>query len=135
VRAYPMIVASDGTKTVCRESYKSVTRIVTEPCPTTASISCSRISTTTVRCTGTGSGGSGSYTPSWHTYVYSYYDQMEYSWPSYLDMWTVDMSCRAVSTTATAYDVLRLDFKVTDSNGVTSNTVSSPNYKCAPMYY
>lgn len=135
VRAYPMIVASDGTKAVCRESYKSVTRTVTEPCPTIASVSCNRISTTTVRCTGTGSGGSGSYTPSWRTSVYSYYDQMEFSWPSYLNMWTVDMTCHAVSATATAYDVLKLDFKVTDSTGVTSNTVSSPNYKCAPMYY
>jgi hypothetical protein len=135
VKAYPMVVASDGTKTVCRESYKSVTRIVTEPCPTIASISCSRISTEKVRCTGQGSGGSGAYTPSWKTSVYSYYDQMEYSWPSYLGLWTVDLSCRAVPANATAHDVLRLDLKVTDSNGVTSNTVSSPNFKCAPMYY
>lgn len=135
VRAYPMSVASDGAKTVCRESYKSATRIVTEPCPTIASVSCSRISTTTLRCTGKGSGGSGSYTPSWQFYVYSYYDQMEYSWPTYLGMWTADISCTAVSATATAYDVLRLDFKVTDSNGVTSSTVSSPSYKCKPMYY
>jgi len=134
VRAYPMVFASNGTKTTCRESYKSVTRIVTEPCPTTASVSCSRISTSTVRCTGTGGGGSGSYTPSWHTYVYSYYDQFEYNWPAHPN-WTVDMGCRAVSSTATAYDVMRVDFKVTDSTGVTSNTVSSPNYKCAPMYY
>jgi hypothetical protein len=138
VRAYPMVVASDGTKTICREnySYRSVTRIVTEPCPPTASISCSRISTTTLRCTGSASGGSGSYTPYWQEYGYSYYDQMEFINPWHPSLWTSDMTtCTAVSANATAYDVVRRYFKVTDSNGVTSATVSSPSYKCKPLYW
>ncbi|HYO72166.1 MAG TPA: hypothetical protein VEU33_39445 [Archangium sp.] len=134
VRAYPMVVASDGTKTVCRESYKSVTRIVTEPCPPTASVSCSRLSTTTLRCTGSASGGSGSYTPYWKEYWYSYYEQTEYLNPWSQGAWTADYYCTGVTASATAYDLVRFYFQVTDSNGATSNVGTSATYKCKPMY-
>jgi hypothetical protein len=134
VRAYPMVVASDGTRTICREGYKSASRVVTEPCPPTASVSCSRISTTTLRCTGSARGGSGTYTPYWQEYWYSYYDQTEYLNPWSQGAWSADYYCTGVSSTTTAYDVVQFHFKVTDSNGMTSNTSSSPTYKCKPMY-
>ncbi|WPB82382.1 hypothetical protein KYC5002_25095 [Archangium violaceum] len=133
VRAYPMVVASDGTKTICRESYKSATRIVTEPCPPTASISCN-LTSGLLRCTGSASGGSGSYTPQWQGYWNSYHEQTEYLFPWIQGMWISNNSCAPVSPSATAYDVVQLHFKVTDSNGVTSNTVSSPTYRCLPMH-
>ncbi|WNG59490.1 hypothetical protein F0U59_35855 [Archangium gephyra] len=134
VRAYPMVVASDGTKTVCRESYKSATRIVTEPCPPTASVSCILQTPGLLRCTGSASGGSGSYTPQWQGYWDSYFYQTEYLFPWQQGLWVSNSSCTPVSPRASVYDVVQLHFKVTDSNGVTSNTVSSPAYKCEPVH-
>ncbi|OJT25292.1 hypothetical protein BO221_10520 [Archangium sp. Cb G35] len=133
VRAYPMVVASDGTKTICRESYKSVTRIVTEPCPPTASISCTKLSTGVLRCTGSATGGSGSYMPQWQGYWDSYFYQEEYLFPWQQGSWISSSSC-SPTTSTTFYDVVQMHFKVTDSNGLTSNTVSSPAYKCYPVH-
>ncbi|HYO52644.1 hypothetical protein [Archangium sp.] len=65
VKAYPMVVDSAGTRTTCSSSPASTgVYSPAENCPTpTTTLSCSRYSTTQIKCTVTAAQGTGSYTP------------------------------------------------------------------------
>ncbi|EAU69377.1 hypothetical protein STIAU_3644 [Stigmatella aurantiaca DW4/3-1] len=63
VKAYPMIIDSNGNRTTCYTSgARTVSQSFTQACPA-SSISCVRVSSSHVTCTGSASGGTGSYTP------------------------------------------------------------------------
>jgi hypothetical protein len=135
VRAYPMVVASDGSETTCWSSYKSLSQTVSENCsPITTSFSCVRSSTTTLKCTGSASGGSGSFTPYWQ--------ETWNSWPDawYSGAWTQSFYCQKLVLTPCSPDQpceqapteqLKISFKAIDSAGTASAVSSSVTYTCA----
>ncbi|WPB82383.1 hypothetical protein KYC5002_25100 [Archangium violaceum] len=67
VRAYPMVISSTGSRTTCYESRRTLTRSVTEACPSPPDAwpNCVRKTSTTVECTGTAQGGAAPYTAYW----------------------------------------------------------------------
>ncbi len=151
VKAIPMILGSDGTRATCSSiSQWSSVYYPSEPCPNPrTTFSCTRTSTTQVKCTGGASGGSGTYTPMWQ----ESYSGYPYGW--YDGTWTRYFSCRSTSGTicyrstqkqAGSADAQMLppddgtceplypesvtfEFKVRDSNGAMSS-VKSATYTC-----
>jgi hypothetical protein len=119
VKAFPMVVDSAGNRTVCVDAPRSVSQSVAEACPPlSVSLSCARYSTTAMRCNGSATGGSGSYTPYWQ--------EWESTWPMgwYAGGMSEIVFCPTPSTTSSANIIKKMEFKVTDSLGTTSNTVS-----------
>ncbi|WP_225414241.1 hypothetical protein [Stigmatella hybrida] len=64
VKAYPMIIDSNGNQTTCWDAPRQTSQSVDQPCPT-VSMSCMPESRINSICTGTASGGTGPYTPFW----------------------------------------------------------------------
>jgi hypothetical protein len=123
VKAYPMVIDSNNNRTVCYDSPRVLTQTVTEPCPNpTASVSCSRSTTLMVRCTGSATGGSGTYT----TY---YWQDWEYGYPNGWLTGSTTRSFYCPQSTTQGSTQWRYDFKVIDSNGRESN-VATRYYTC-----
>ncbi|MDY7233000.1 hypothetical protein [Hyalangium rubrum] len=122
VRAYPMVIDSNGNQTVCSSSPRSVTQTVTQPCPT-ASLSCSK-SGTNVSCTGSASGGYAPYTLFWKKTV----DLSSGTWNQGAS--TNSFYC-ATASGRDSFVRKGIQFKVRDSQGMESPTVSD-SYICAP---
>lgn len=121
VRAYPMVIDSNGNQTVCSSSPRSLTQTVTQPCPT-ASLSCSR-SGTTVSCTGSASGGYAPYTLFWRKTV-------ENSGTWVQGSSTSSFYC-ATASGRDSFVRKGIQFKVRDSQGMESSIVGD-SYVCAP---
>lgn len=152
VKAYPMVVDSAGTRTTCSSSPASTgVYYPSENCPTpTTTLSCSRYSTTQVKCTATAAQGSGSYTPYWQ----EFYTLGGYEGGWYSGGWTQYFYCRSsgtciqqTSSTESAtddgsdqrlppegctyeYDRVQFQSKVIDSAGAESVVRSSTTYTC-----
>jgi hypothetical protein len=147
VKAVPMVISSDGTRATCSSTYVwSAVHDASQPCMTPSStLSCSRTTSTQIKCTGTGSGGSGSYTPVWQ----EVYDGYPYGW--FDGAWTQYFYC-ATSTACssgvqsntgeysaarlpvdggcTYYERLQVQFKVRDSSGAESTVNTHTGYNC-----
>ncbi|EAU66518.1 hypothetical protein STIAU_2511 [Stigmatella aurantiaca DW4/3-1] len=76
VKAYPMVIDSNGNRTTCLEAPRTLTQSVVQECPT-ASLSCPYASPQ-INCTASGSGGTGGYTYFWKESI-SYPDGTEYT--------------------------------------------------------
>jgi hypothetical protein len=130
VKAIPMVMDSAGTDTTCWSSPGlSASQAVTQDCPT-ASLSCSRSSSSFITCTGSGSGGSGSpYSALWQEEV-QFDDGSEYisTWDQ--GAFTQPFFCQ-YTTFRTPSDRLTVRFKVRDSSGMAS-PIRSISYFCAP---
>lgn len=135
VRAYPMVISSSGSRTTCFDSGQTRTEYVIQDgtCAPTTSVSCQRISNSTIRCTGRASGGTGSYTPSWREYWKSAIYGEEYLFDWYPRPWTTDFQC-VKTTSTTYYDLMQYHFQVVDNgNGMTSNVSTSQLFVCMPV--
>jgi hypothetical protein len=135
VRAYPMVISSTGGRTTCFDSGQTRTEYVIQEggCAPTTSVSCQRISKGTIRCTGSASGGTGSYTPYWQEYWKSAIYGQEYLFDWYQRPWTADFQCSATTST-TYYDLMQFRFQVVDNgNGMTSNVSTSQVFVCMPV--
>ncbi|WP_052517760.1 hypothetical protein [Archangium violaceum] len=133
IKAYARHISSNGAEEIC-STPMTVTRTVIQDgaCKPTTSVSCKRISNATIRCTGTASGGSGSYTPYWQEYWDSEIYQEQYLYDWFQRPWTADFQC--VNTTSTTYyDLNQYHFRVIDSTGMPSTVSSSPVFKCWPV--
>ncbi|HYO65145.1 MAG TPA: hypothetical protein VEU33_03600 [Archangium sp.] len=119
VKAYPMNVDSSGQKEICTgNTPQTFTQTVVQACPT-ATVSCGRVSTTSISCTGSASGGSGVYTPMWRRIIrYSNGTTSTGSWSS--GSWTKSYAC-AYTGTRDNFNRLEIDFKVVDDTGMESN--------------
>jgi len=154
VKAVPMVVDSAGTRTTCSSSPTSSSLYYpAENCPTpVTTLSCSRYSTTQIRCTATASQGTGSYTPYWQEYYTL--EAWESGW--YSGSWTQYFYCSATSSCLQqqqadssrstkdvstqrlppgdcepyGYDRVQFQFKVIDSAGAQSVVRSSTTYTC-----
>jgi len=133
IKAYPRHIASNGAEEICSNPM-TLTRTVIQDgaCRPTTSVSCRRISNSTIRCTGTASGGSGTYTPYWQEYWDSEIYQEQYLFDWYQRPWTADFQCVATTST-TYYDLFQYNFRVIDSTGMPSTVSSSPVFKCMPV--
>ncbi|HEX5748786.1 MAG TPA: hypothetical protein VFZ09_21270 [Archangium sp.] len=124
VKAFPMVVDSAGNRTVCLDVPRSVSQAVTEACPVpSVSMTCARATSTAMRCTGSATGGSGSYTPYWQEWEYGY----PLGW--YSGAMIETFFCPTPSTTASANTTKKAEFKVIDSNG-TASAVVSRSFSC-----
>ncbi|HEX5745385.1 MAG TPA: hypothetical protein VFZ09_04020 [Archangium sp.] len=119
VKAYPMNRDSAGQTEICTgNTPQTSSQTVVQACPT-ATLSCSRVSTTSLSCTGGASGGTGIYTPMWRrTIRYSNGTSSIGSWAS--GSWTKSYSC-AQTSTRDNFNRLEIDFKVVDDSGMESN--------------
>jgi hypothetical protein len=129
VRAYPMVIDSNGNQTVCVDSPRSITQTVTQECPT-ATLSCS-ISGSSVNCTGGASGGAGPYTQYWQETLYPSDGSPAHVSGWYQGSWSDSFYC-AHTTVRDPADRLRIQFKVRDSSGMESTIKTSSFYYCAP---
>lgn len=75
VKAYPMVIDSNGNRTTCLEAPRTLTLSVVQDCPT-ATLSCA-YPVSQVNCTASGSGGTGGYTYFWQERI-RYPDGTEY---------------------------------------------------------
>ncbi|AKJ06038.1 hypothetical protein ATI61_110218 [Archangium gephyra] len=130
VKAFPMVVDSAGNRTTCYDYPNEASTSVLEYCNPTSSVSCTRTSTTNIRCTGSAAQGTGTYTPYWQ-YSFTDLDESSYSsgWTS--GTWTRNFYCAQPS-----YETLEdpkgprtFQFQVKDSYGTWSN-ISSKTYTC-----
>jgi hypothetical protein len=111
-----------GNRTVCLSNSVSVSHSVTEACPgPSASMSCSRVSSTTLRCTGSATGGSGSYNPQWQEWEYG----SPMGW--YAGTMVGNFYCLSPGTSGNF--TKKIEFKVIDGNGAASNLVTR-SYSC-----
>ncbi|WPB73820.1 hypothetical protein KYC5002_32880 [Archangium violaceum] len=119
VKAYPMNIDSSGQKEICTgNTPRTSTQTVADACAT-ATLSCSRASTTSLSCTGSASGGPGPYTPMWkRTIRYSDGTTSTGSWSS--GSLTKSYGCtRPLSLDN--FNRIEIYFKVVDSTGRESN--------------
>lgn len=117
VKAFPMVIDSAGNRTTCLDTHQSTSQTVTEACPApSVTMSCSRATTASVRCTGSASGGSGTYSPHWQ--------EWEFGYPSGWYGGTTMEIFYCPSPTTTGNTTKKFEFKVIDSNGTASNIVS-----------
>jgi hypothetical protein len=123
VKAFPMAVDSAGNRTVCRDGARSVSLPVTEACPTpSVSMSCWHdVNNSQVECTGSASGGSGTYNPLWQILDLDYGRSSD--WHSSNPMFQRRIYC-PIYQMGGAYYGITVEFKVVDSNGVESDIVS-----------
>lgn len=119
VKAYPMNVDSSGQKEICTgNTPQTITQTVTQACAT-ATLSCSRVSTTSLSCTGGASGGTGTYTPMWRRIIrYSNGTTSTGSWSS--GSFTKSYACSQPDGRDN-FNRLEINFKVVDGSGMESN--------------
>jgi len=134
IKAFPRHISSNGAEEICSTPLAITRTIIQEgDCRPTASVSCSRISNSTIRCSGKASGGTGAYTPYWQFYWDSTINKEKYLSTWYQRQWSEDIQCIATTST-TYYDLVQYNFKLVDNgNGMTSNVSSSPVFKCWPV--
>ena len=144
VRGYPMVIDSSGNRTTCTSNPSlSSTSYPSEACPAppTSSITCRRISPTELQCTGASSGGSGAHTSYWQE-VYGSYQMGWWSSGSTEIFYcaTSTAGCGGVEpiqgnnyqamAPLCPYETLKVQYKVVDAAGMTSNISSSGTYLC-----
>ncbi|HYO72883.1 MAG TPA: hypothetical protein VEU33_43165 [Archangium sp.] len=126
IRAYPMVIDSSGNRTVCVESPRTVSQSVVQTCAT-ASLSCFR-STTSINCTGSGSGGVAPYRYSWNVLYSSDYGNWSSGWSD--GGTTKSENCPRGFYTDAYYWNAQVQFRIIDATGVSSNVVTGSNYLC-----
>jgi hypothetical protein len=133
IKAYARHIASNGAEEIC-STPMTLTRTVIQDgaCKPTTTVSCNRISNGWIRCTGTASGGSGTYTPYWQENWNSHIYKEQYLSDWYQRTWTRDFQCSATTST-TYYDLMQYNFRVIDSTGMPSTVSSSVVFKCMPV--
>ncbi|WNG59489.1 hypothetical protein F0U59_35850 [Archangium gephyra] len=152
VRASPATFDSSSTAPgVCTTGSTSRSYTVSQPCPTppSDSLSCTQSSLLHVTCTGTASGGSGSYPTRWWNYqvVSPLGPNFSTGWhptgsnnPTGSNSWTYQLPCKY---TGNGYydpagrppERLTISFKVMDSNNLMSSASRSFTYQCVPGTY
>jgi hypothetical protein len=126
VKAWPMVIDSAGNRTTCMDAPNTLTQSVTQGCPTT-SLSCTR-SSTTVNCTGSGSGGTGGYTLFWRSEEQSDYGSYVGSW--YQASGSQGFYCPIKHGEVVWNGDILVEFKVRDNSGMES-PVTSRTFLCA----
>ncbi|MDC0709471.1 hypothetical protein POL68_13450 [Stigmatella sp. ncwal1] len=130
VRAYPMVIDSNNNKTVCTSGLRTATRSVPQSCPS-AAVSCQRSSSNWITCTGGGSGGAGSPTPSWRQYgTASDGTWVDTGWSSGGE-WSANFFCVETYVFSPA-DIFSIEFSVIDMSGMASLPSSSQSFVCEP---
>ncbi|HYO52522.1 hypothetical protein [Archangium sp.] len=116
VKAYPMVIDSLGNTTRCPTSGPmTASRVVSEACPPTASLSCS-FSSPIYSCTGSGSGGTAPLTPMWRDSIMSNGSTTWQVGQWFDGQWSEYFYCKPWSYST------RVEFRVRDANGVYSET-------------
>lgn len=127
VRAYPMVVDSAGNRTYCTSNGPVTTsQAFTQGCPT-ATLTCTRTSTTGISCTGTGSGSIGPYTALWNERVTFAADGSTVQTGFYEGSSTTGFFCP--TATSRPFDQLVIELKVRDAAGMESS-VRFKSYPC-----
>jgi hypothetical protein len=126
VRAYPMVIDSNGNRTVCLESPRSASQSVVQTCAS-ATVSCSR-TTTNVNCTGGGSGGIGPYRYNWRILYSNDSGSWESGW--FDDDTAYSEYCPRGFYADAYYWNAQIQFRIIDATGVSSAIATSTNYLC-----
>lgn len=132
VKAFPMVVDSAGNRTTCTEGSRSYSETVTEACPplNAGLYFCSRYpdpyTAATVRCDGSASGGSGTYTYYWRKNNLS--TGATGAWVQ--GQWSNFFDCKAPSNPPSYYSYVaqtQFQMKVIDSHG-TQSAIQTSSY-------
>ncbi|WPB80798.1 hypothetical protein KYC5002_16880 [Archangium violaceum] len=126
IRAYPMVIDSNGNRTVCVESPRTVSQYVEQTCAT-ASLSCSRPSSN-INCTGSGTGGAAPYRYSWNILYSSDLGNWSSGW--FDGGTTLSEYCPRGFYVDAYYWNAQVQFRIIDATGVSSNVVTASNYLC-----
>ncbi|AKJ06039.1 hypothetical protein ATI61_110217 [Archangium gephyra] len=130
VKAFPMVVDSAGNRTTCYDFPMTDERGFSQYCNPTTSLSCTRVSTYSVKCTGSVSLGTGTHTAYWQT---SSLSEDSSGW--YQGTLSRNVGCeqRTTYNKDRPLDTLVVEFKVQDSNGNWSD-ISSRSLSCVAAY-
>lgn len=130
VRAWPLIIDSNGNRTKCTaQGPRVISTTFPQACPS-ASAQCQRNNTQQVTCTGSAWEGTGPHTPIWQQ-VNRFSDIPEpyVSMPWYEGSWSHVFSCEAPLYATQDDAQVQIQFKVRDSTGMES-TVRSNSFYC-----
>ncbi|HYO71915.1 MAG TPA: hypothetical protein VEU33_38145 [Archangium sp.] len=130
VKAFPMVVDSAGTRTTCYDSPQVATASFSQYCSPSTTLSCTRISTYQVRCTGSVSLGTGTHTAYWQSYSLG---EDASGWTQGTLTRTFGCEQRTTENKNWPLGTSTFQFQVQDSNGNWSN-VSSRSFSCVAYY-
>ncbi|WNG58811.1 hypothetical protein F0U59_31820 [Archangium gephyra] len=130
VRAWPMVIDSNGNRTTCMaQGARVVSTSFSQACPS-ASMQCYRNNNQQVTCTGYASGGTGSHTPVWQQVNrFNHIPEPYVSMPWYEGYWSHVFYCEAPMYASMEDAQVQIQFRVEDSTGMGS-TESSNYFYC-----